>query len=327
MFPMIRRVLMLGATLGALAGAAGAETTGTRGEPSNPALQTQEDMARVGRVLLDFSWARPEQFVEHCIWAGFPFDRESVPVISHAELEALLVPTHLETLPEFDAWGNAYEFRIDERFLPPGGKGFEPLDSLSDVVMSSPGADGVFEGTIYPGRYTSNPDDDLIWVDGIFVQRLPVDPQDFEAQMDEAMDILGKSFRSWHLDQVGSREPLPQSPAVAVRAEDRISYADVVDNLNPVSFFYYTRCIPEFDPWGNPYEVYVHGNLLDDPVMLIRAAGSDGVFEGDTYDRRVVTAPEEDRVWSDGVHFRGIPILFTDGFESGDLLRWTVVDE
>ncbi|MEO1088746.1 MAG: hypothetical protein AAFY88_31320, partial [Acidobacteriota bacterium] len=45
---------------------------------------------------------------EYCIWSGFPYDRSLRPLISHADLEALLVPGYINALPEFDAWGHAF---------------------------------------------------------------------------------------------------------------------------------------------------------------------------------------------------------------------------
>lgn len=97
-----------------------------------------------------------------------PYDVRQVPSISHQELQGLLVPDYLQTLPERDGWGHPYEFRLSAS------------DPLARHVMSirSPGRDGKFSGDVYevepfaPDHY----DEDLVWADGFFL-RWPQRPE------------------------------------------------------------------------------------------------------------------------------------------------------
>ena len=86
-------------------------------------------------------------------------DLEAYPKITHQDLEKILVPSYLESLPEVDGWGNAYEYRLNVK------------DTLAQNVMSirSAGRDGVFSdkytGLKYPPK---DLDQDLVWIDGFF---------------------------------------------------------------------------------------------------------------------------------------------------------------
>ena len=84
------------------------------------------------------------------------------PVIEHAELEALLVPSYIDELPATDAWGHPLEFCLER---PP------TLQDRYAAGVRSPGRDGVFEGDVYPmGAFSAEAfDRDLLWVDGYFM--------------------------------------------------------------------------------------------------------------------------------------------------------------
>lgn len=82
--------------------------------------------------------------------------------IAHADLEALLVPVYLRTLPAVDPWGFAYDYWLDEAHL------LEP----ELVAIRSRGRDGSAEGTTYlPGTFAATAfDRDTVWAEGVLVQ-------------------------------------------------------------------------------------------------------------------------------------------------------------
>ena len=88
--------------------------------------------------------------------------------ISRPELERILYPQYLRTVPEMDAWGNPYEYYLS------------PSTPLAQQVMSirSPGRDGVFTAMDYTISPTdpSDFDADIVWADGYFV-RFPQEPR------------------------------------------------------------------------------------------------------------------------------------------------------
>lgn len=87
-------------------------------------------------------------------------DLEAYPKITHQELEKLLVPAYLQSLPKVDGWGHPYEYRLNVK------------DTLAKNVMSirSAGRDGVFSGDTYAGlKYPPKDlDQDIVWIDGFF---------------------------------------------------------------------------------------------------------------------------------------------------------------
>lgn len=97
-----------------------------------------------------------------------PYDVRQIPSIPREELQGLLVPDYLETLPELDGWGHPYEFRLNTS------------DPLAQHVMTirSPGRDGKFSGDVYEvgGFEPEQYDDDVVWADGFFV-RWPQRPE------------------------------------------------------------------------------------------------------------------------------------------------------
>ncbi|HEX6901643.1 MAG TPA: hypothetical protein VF789_18085 [Thermoanaerobaculia bacterium] len=87
-------------------------------------------------------------------------DLGKYPKITHKDLEKLLVPNYLMSLPKVDGWGNAYEYRLNVK---------EPT---AEAVMSirSAGRDGVFSGDKYTSlKYPPKDlDQDIVWTDGFF---------------------------------------------------------------------------------------------------------------------------------------------------------------
>ncbi len=81
---------------------------------------------------------------------------------SAAEVEALLVPMYLQTVPVTDGWGHELEVRINPNLLE------------SEVFrIRSPGRDGMFEAESYGEPEPFHPTDydrDIVWRDGYFVR-------------------------------------------------------------------------------------------------------------------------------------------------------------
>jgi len=89
-------------------------------------------------------------------------DLGQYPVLSHEEVQAILVPVYLQTVPEIDGWGNPYEYYLNVE------------NPLAKQVMGirSPGRDGSFSAD----RYTvtsfdpNELDEDIVWADGFFAR-------------------------------------------------------------------------------------------------------------------------------------------------------------
>jgi hypothetical protein len=127
--------------------------------------RTSKDILRVGVAM--FSWLTDQ--------VGFADQRQSpepasatvdftdYPPISHGDLQSLLVPQYIRSVPEMDGWGRPYDFRLNT------------VDPLGQHVMAvrSPGRDGTFEGDLYTvGSFDPDHfDEDIAWADGAFVRR------------------------------------------------------------------------------------------------------------------------------------------------------------
>lgn len=94
--------------------------------------------------------------------AGKRIDLGQYSRISHAELEKILVPQYMQSVPEVDGWGHPYELYLNVKNV------------LAPQVMGirSPGRDGVLSTGNYtvsgfsPERF----DEDIVWADGFFVR-------------------------------------------------------------------------------------------------------------------------------------------------------------
>jgi hypothetical protein len=76
------------------------------------------------------------------------------------QLEPLLVPKYLGTLPRNDGWGNELRYRCSD-------------DACTGYAITSSGADRVYEHVLareYEGGTTSSFDEDIVFVDGKFVR-------------------------------------------------------------------------------------------------------------------------------------------------------------
>jgi len=85
-----------------------------------------------------------------------------IPHVTWEELKAELVPRYLQALPLRDAWGKAYDFRVN--LLNP-----KCPDAIS---LRSAGADGSFGYAHYRqiGYDPADEDQDLVWASGNFVR-------------------------------------------------------------------------------------------------------------------------------------------------------------
>ena len=82
--------------------------------------------------------------------AGFSYP--ATP-ITYDELQSVLAPDYVPTVPRSDAWGRAFEFSAENRVY----------------AIRSPGRDGLFEGTEYEMAATESPDCDIVYSNGNFV--------------------------------------------------------------------------------------------------------------------------------------------------------------
>ncbi|HEX5715890.1 MAG TPA: DUF2059 domain-containing protein [Thermoanaerobaculia bacterium] len=89
-------------------------------------------------------------------------DLDDYPVLSHDEVQSILLPQYMQTVPERDGWGHPYEYYLNVE---------NPL-AKHVMAIRSPGRDGRFSADDY--TVTSfDPDEldeDIVWVDGFFVR-------------------------------------------------------------------------------------------------------------------------------------------------------------
>ncbi len=281
------------------------------------------EMERVG--LATFSWltdqvgANLKQNVQNAVCAGGLLDMADYPPITHQDLKQLLVPGYIAFLPEIDPWGNPYDYRLN----------LANLLSPNLMAIRTAGADGTFAGNPYEVGFTSGPSEDLIWADGFFVREVPqIGAGARQDRSFEDIRNLGVAWMSWLTDNLfAARAALDVAtpvPTVDLSTLIQVSHAELVDMLIPSASFFYIRCVPELDAWGNPYEFFLNDNLFAQHVLALRSAGADGLFEGDVYFANTFPGDdfERDLVWADGLSVQspdGHQLIFADDFESGDL--------
>jgi hypothetical protein len=206
------------------------------------------------------------------------FDVENLPLITRAEVEALLVPIYVSEVPEFDPWGHEYEYRMAGDLLGPN---FSSLRSA--------GADGLFEGTNYLGGYTAGADDDLVWRDFGWLRRQPLGGA-VERQSEAGADLrnIGTATMSWITDQASLvLVDLPARTEAVDGVAGTIDMGDYppIDAAALASLLVpqYISCLPEFDPWGNAYDFRLDPDLQGAQVTAIRSAARDSTYEADVY--------------------------------------------
>jgi hypothetical protein len=234
-------------------------------------------------------------------------------VRTHAELEALLVPGYLPFVPQNDAWGGAYEYRV------------EAAPSYRRAVRSA-GADGNFSGTLYGLGHAVDGWEDLVWADGLGV-RTPV-PGRLEAQLGMArtMRSVGIAALSWRVDHPSrATGPRREGPTVDLGLYTPISAAELAALVAPFHIF----CVPELDVWGSPYDYWLDTDDLHGPEFVaVRSRGRDGAASGEVYSSGSFPATlwDEDLVWADEEWVRQpetASLIFHDDFERGDGCAWS----
>ncbi len=89
-------------------------------------------------------------------------DLDDYPVLSRDEVQSILLPQYMQTVPETDGWGNPYEYYLNVE---------NPL-AVHVMGIRSPGRDGRFSDDSYTVT-AFDPDDfdeDIVWADGFFVR-------------------------------------------------------------------------------------------------------------------------------------------------------------
>jgi hypothetical protein len=113
-----------------------------------------------------FSWLTDQIGAAAAGQSQMPDDKrvrlDSYPALSRDELQEILVPQYIQTVPEKDGWGNSYEYFLNTE---------NPLEP-NVMTIRSAGRDGRFSGIEY--TVTSfDPkdfDEDIVWSDGFFVR-------------------------------------------------------------------------------------------------------------------------------------------------------------
>lgn len=82
--------------------------------------------------------------------AGYTFPA----AMTYAEVSAMLVPQYMRKMPVYDAWGVPLEFGAQGRAY----------------AIRSAGRDGQFDGDAYESGSTTDPDCDIVYANGNFVQ-------------------------------------------------------------------------------------------------------------------------------------------------------------
>lgn len=131
--------------------------------------RTLRDIQSIGVGM--FSWLNDQ--VDAGVGESPPYapveaiDLKEYPAISYKELQKILVPDYMTSIPENDAWGHPLEFYLDSK--APWG--------LQVMAVRSPGRDGKFSALRYStGSFPRDQfDEDIVWAEDVFV-RQPQNP-------------------------------------------------------------------------------------------------------------------------------------------------------
>lgn len=262
------------------------------------------------------AWVTDQTGLDAARRGGPTFDLEDYPAITFGALETLLVPTYLDVLPAVDAWGNPFDYRLNPDLLSP-----------NLFAVRSLGADGLAEGNLYSPGFTSDPDEDLLNLNGFLIrqpQPLPQFAQEFTV---ERIRDVGLAMLAWLTDIVSVQPAMGPLTDLGGSFDISLFVPILPGALELLLVPSYLPWLPEADGWGNPLEFYVDVlNPLGVDVLAVRSAGSDGVVSGDLYIPGGFPFLQdiEDIVWADGLFIRfplGGPV-FVDDFESGDVCAW-----
>lgn len=133
--------------------------------------RTVQQMRNTGTAM--FSWLTDQVGAAAAGQSQVPDDKrvslDQVPLLSQDELQQILVPMYIQTVPEKDGWGNPYEYHLNVK------------DPLSPNVMSirSAGRDGRFSADDYTVTAfdPEDFDEDIVWADGFFVRWPQANPE------------------------------------------------------------------------------------------------------------------------------------------------------
>jgi type II secretion system protein G len=92
--------------------------------------------------------------------AGATFTMPTSTVAS-TDLESVLEPTYIRTMPRTDGWGHPLDFSADQQF---GG-----ATPAMTYTIRSPGRDGQFEGPTYAIGAINGFDNDIVYSNGGFM--------------------------------------------------------------------------------------------------------------------------------------------------------------
>jgi general secretion pathway protein G len=84
-------------------------------------------------------------------------------VILNSDMASILAPTYIKVLPPLDGWGNAWEYRADQKLSATG-------TAAQNYAIISYGRDGKTQGASPAGGPTTNFDCDIVYSGGGFLQ-------------------------------------------------------------------------------------------------------------------------------------------------------------
>jgi hypothetical protein len=275
--------------------------------------QAQAEVRAVGGAMLIWTLDQPG---EPPPFSG-TVDVSTVPTITRAALETILVPEYIEAIPELDPWGNPYEYRFD-----PAWSGAAPFGGAR-----SAGADGTFEGVVYTVGDTTTPAEDLVRWNGELVRQLgPPFLSLLDAQRMTVQDIVvvEQAVFEWVFTQTGPLMSPPADGTIDLGAYEPIAAADLRALLAP-----FLPRVPDNDRWGHPFDYYLDPDPpFEPPFFAVRSRGRDGVAEGEVYPVGTFPAIEFHRDTVEADNDLRFPdsfdeLIFVDDFETGDARFWS----
>jgi len=141
-----------------------AETANTVAQDREAQRRTVADVRNTGTAM--FSWLTDhigaEAGIPQAPMPGAHTDVGQYVPISRAELEKILAPQYVRSVPEKDGWGHPYEYYLNVK----------STQGQQALGVRSPGRDGIFSGTDYSakGFEQDDFDQDIVWMDGYFVR-------------------------------------------------------------------------------------------------------------------------------------------------------------
>jgi general secretion pathway protein G len=89
-------------------------------------------------------------------------DMDNFESVSHEQLDAIMVPVYLATIPQSDGWGSDLDYYL--KILD--------FNEENALAIRSPGKDGFWDGSAYTMApfVSTNYKSDIVWADGMFVR-------------------------------------------------------------------------------------------------------------------------------------------------------------